>query len=71
MPDDTTSAIDTTCDELAAFDGASWREASGREDFEIDGHPCIYWKKAQATKGQERVSVTIVDLGGIRLIYQM
>lgn len=66
-----TKFIAATRDPLARFDGSAWREASGRQDLEIDGHPCIHWSEVQATKGQARGSITIVDLGGIRLIYQV
>lgn len=69
--DESTQAISTTREDLESFDGRTWAEARGREDFEIDGHKCMHWESAQAMKGQQRVSVTIVDLGGIRLIYQV
>ncbi len=69
--DDSTEEIDSTHDELSSFDGATWRERRGREDFEIDGHGCIHWKMVQARKGDCRVSITVIDLGEIRLIYQL
>lgn len=69
--DENTRAISSTRDPLDSFDGASWAEARGREDFEVDGHGCVHWRSAQALKGQQRVSVTVVDLGDIRLIYQV
>ena len=63
--------IIATRDTLNSFDGSHWREAEGRDDFEIDGCQCIHWESAQATKGQPRRSVTVVDFGGLRLIYQV
>ena len=69
--DDTTTDICDTRDELELFDGSSWNERRGREDFEIEGHKCIHWAMAKARKGDKRISLTVIDLGGLRLIYQM
>jgi len=69
--DDDCPYCGTTADSLASFDGSHWREARGREDFEIDGHKVIHWEQVQAHKGDRRASLTIIDLGGLRLFYQV
>ena len=69
--DDASDLVGTTRDQLSSYDGSSWREASGRQDFLIDDHPVIHWDNCQAYKGQRRCSLTIVDLGGIRFFYQV
>lgn len=67
---DQSQFVSTTRDPLDRFDGATWREASGRSDFEVDGHRVIHWDSVQARKGDQRASLTVIDLGGLRLSYQ-
>ena len=62
--------IDLTLDALEKYDGATWREAEGREDMVIDGRPAIRWERVQAVKGQQRQTIAVVDLGAWRAIYQ-
>lgn len=69
MFDEATSAIAATRDEMSDFDGAGWREAIEREDFEIDGVACRHWGLVQPHKGAERVQLTVIDLGDLRLVY--
>jgi len=63
--------VEFTLDALERYDGTAWVEARGMERFEIDGHPTIYWEQVQATKGQQRRSLVIVDFTDFRLSWML
>lgn len=44
-----------------------WAERSGFERGEIAGLPFVAWKSCQAIKGQARRSMSVIDLGDIRI----
>lgn len=65
------SSTRDTLDDFRENARQTWNEARGRQEFEIEGHACIHWETVQARKGDRRESLTIIDLGGIRLCYQL
>ncbi len=73
--DDCVTAADqfvaVTRDELAAFDGSGWAEATGREGFEVDGHPAVHFESVQVQKGDRRGSLTVVDFGDFRAAWHV
>ena len=57
---------DPTLDALDSFLNNNWNEDSGYE--EIDGG--YFWDRVQARKGDNRVSLAVIDCGEYRLVYQ-
>lgn len=45
-----------------------WSERTAMKTGEIGGFPFRAWKTAQAVKGQTRQSVSVVDLGEVRIV---
>jgi len=71
--DDDDTFLDTTRDELDRYrkGNHSWNESRGYETFIVDGYNVVFWEMAQATKGQRRESLTVVDFGDFRGICQL
>lgn len=46
----------------------SWNERTAMQTGEIAGFPFRAWKSAQAIKGQPRQSMSVVDLGSMRIV---
>ena len=44
-----------------------WNERTAMQTGEIAGFPFRAWKSAQAVKGQPRQSMSVVDLGDVRI----
>lgn len=44
-----------------------WNERTAMKTGEIGGFPFRAWKSAQAVKGQPRQSMSVVDLGDVRI----
>ena len=45
-----------------------WNERTAMKTGEIAGFPFRAWKSAQAAKGQPRQSMSVVDLGDVRIV---
>jgi hypothetical protein len=45
-----------------------WNERTATKSGEIVGFPFRAWKSAQAVKGQPRQSMSVVDLGDVRIV---
>lgn len=60
-----------TLDEFLDAARTVWREASGRQMFALSGCPCVFWESVQATKGQPRRSLVLVDFGDFRATYSV
>ncbi len=45
----------------------SWNERTAMKTGEIAGFPFRAWKSAQAMKGQPRQSMSVIDLGDVRI----
>ena len=45
-----------------------WNERTAMKSGEIAGFPFRAWKSAQAVKGQPRQSMSVVDLGDVRIV---
>ena len=45
-----------------------WAERTAMKAGEIAGFPFRAWESAQAAKGQPRQSMSVVDLGSVRII---
>ena len=59
-----------TQETLEQFEESSkgWHERTAMKTGEIGGFPFRAWKSAQAVKGQPRQSISVVDLGGVRIV---
>ena len=44
-----------------------WNERTAMKTGEIGGFPFRAWKNVQAIKGQQRQSMSVVDLGDVRI----
>ena len=66
--DEDSTLVSTTRDTLDDFrrNSKQWREPGRME--EING--ALYWAECQATKGQRRCELCVIDAGDFRLIYQ-
>lgn len=58
-----------TQETLAQFEESSkkWNERTAMIAGEIAGFPFRAWKSAQAVKGQARQSMSVIDLGEVRI----
>ena len=58
-----------TQETLEQFEESSkhWNERSAMLSGTIAGFPCRAWKNAQAGKGQGRQSMSVIDLGDVRI----
>ncbi len=58
-----------THETLEQFEESSkgWNERTAMKAGEIAGFPFRSWKSAQAVKGQPRQSMSVIDLGGVRI----
>ena len=58
-----------THETLEQFEASSagWNERTAMQSGEIGGFPFRSWKRAQAVAGQPRQSMSVVDLGDIRI----
>jgi len=58
-----------TYETLEQFEESSknWNERTAMKTGEIAGFPFLAWKIAQAAKGQPRQSMSVVDLGDVRI----
>jgi hypothetical protein len=67
--DEDNKLVDATADTLDNFRTASknWREPGRLQ--EVNGG--LYWERCQATKGQPRCELCVVDCGDFRLCYQV
>ncbi len=45
-----------------------WNERTAMKSGKIAGFPFRAWKSAQAVKGQPRQSMSVVDLGDVRIV---
>lgn len=45
-----------------------WNERAAMKSGEIAGFPFRAWKSAQAIKGRPRQSMSVVDLGDVRIV---
>lgn len=59
-----------THETLEQFEESSkgWNERTAMNTGEICGFPFRAWKSAQAVKGQPRQSMSVVDLGDVRIV---
>lgn len=46
---------------------SGWKESTDMKTGEIAGFPFRAWKIAQAMKGQPRQSISVIDLGDVRI----
>ena len=46
----------------------SWNERTAMKSGEIAGFPFRAWKSVQAVKGQPRRSMSVIDLGDVRIV---
>lgn len=67
--DEDNELVSTTHDTLDDFrrNSGDWRECSPL--IEQDGG--LYWESCQATKGQQRTELCVIDCGEFRLCYQV
>jgi len=58
-----------THETLEQFEESSkgWNERTAMKTGEIAGFPFRAWKTAQAAKGQPRQSMSVIDLGDVRI----
>ena len=58
-----------TQETLEQFEESSknWNERTAMKTGEIGGFPFRAWKNVQAVKGQPRQSMSVVDLGDVRI----
>lgn len=45
-----------------------WNERTAMQSGEIAGFPFRAWKSVQAVKGQPRQSMSVVDMGDVRIV---
>ena len=59
-----------TQETLEQFEESSkgWNERTAMKAGEIAGFPFRAWKSAQPVKGQPRQSMSVVDLGDVRIV---
>ena len=69
-PSEYVDEIEETRDLFERYDGSAWNEWSGQTYDNDYGFPAVHYEVAQARKGDERVSVWVMDFGDVRGIYQ-
>lgn len=75
IDDETIDAVELTRDEFELYDGKShnghqWASWNGQEFSTVGGRKAVYYEAVQATKGQRRFHLWVVDFGDFRATYQ-
>ena len=48
-----------------------WNERSDCKEFKLGNFNCLSWAHVQVAKGERREELTVVDLGDLRLVFNL
>ena len=63
-------SVTVTRESIKDLKSNTWNEASGFSEETHEGFTVLHWEIVQGRKGDERTSLTVVDLGDYRAIYK-